>query len=71
MAVGDAIQLEDRRGGIEYQVVSAGVVDARSHRLDVSAADQDTLWLVTCWPFDAVSAGGPLRWLVQAQRTPG
>lgn len=71
LAVGDAIQLEDRRGGIEYQVVSAGVVDARSHRLDVSAADQDTLWLVTCWPFDAVSAGGPLRWLVQAQRTPG
>lgn len=71
LAIGDAIQLENRFGGAAYQVISTQVVDTRHHRLDVTAGDQDTLWLVTCWPFDAVTAGGPMRYLVQAQRKEG
>jgi len=29
------------------------------------------LVLVTCYPFDAVTAGGPLRYVVAAVRTDG
>ena len=28
----------------------------------------DGLWLVTCYPFDAIVPGGPLRYVVQARR---
>lgn len=48
-----------------YRVASARVVDSRSVGI---AADRglDELTLVTCWPFDAVAPGGPLRYVVTA-----
>ena len=34
-------------------------------------ADDSLLSLVTCYPFDAIEAGGPMRYVVTAQITPG
>jgi sortase A len=48
-----------------YRVTATRVVDKR--RTDVAEATaQPTLTLITCYPFDAVAPGGPLRYVVQA-----
>ncbi len=59
---GDTVRLEHAGGELEYRVVGTEVVDARTHRLAPSG--DDSLVLVTCWPFDATSARGPMRYLV-------
>jgi len=49
-----------------YQVVGVDIVDSRkgSLVLDTNVA---MLSLVTCYPFDALEAGGPLRYVVTAR----
>jgi len=67
--VGTEIFVEDRHSFTHhYRVVATEIVDSRqtSLRLD---ADTPLLVLVTCYPFDAISAGGPLRYLVFAEAT--
>lgn len=64
LAVGDRVEIAGRSGTRAYRVASARVADARSERIAVDAGD--ALLLVTCWPFDAVATGGPLRYLVTA-----
>lgn len=62
---GAVIQLQDRRGRWHsYRVRGAKVVNSETERLPVAAAPG--LLLVTCYPFDALDAGGPLRYLVYA-----
>lgn len=46
-----------------WEVIDMQVVDSRVTRLDLSAPGP-LLTLVTCWPFDAVEAGGPHRYIV-------
>ncbi len=48
-----------------YRVEAASVVDVRNYRGLTECAGQ-CLTLVTCYPFDAVAPGGPLRYLVRA-----
>lgn len=63
---GDAIEIERRDGQRRrYAVVDTLVVD---HRDTWVAEDRgDTrLTLVTCYPFDAIRPGGPLRYVVSA-----
>ena len=65
---GDEILVETVAHGVaRYRVSTTGVVDGRRGRI-VSAADDATLALITCYPFDAVVPGGPLRWVVAAER---
>lgn len=59
---GDTVRLEHAGGERDYRVVGTEVVDSRTHRLD--AGGGDSLVLVTCWPFDATAARGPMRYLV-------
>jgi sortase A len=59
---GDTLRLEHAGGERDYRVVGTEVVDSRTHRL--ATGDNDSLVLVTCWPFDAASARGPMRYLV-------
>jgi sortase A len=67
---GDRLHLDGPAGGSDYRVDSSLIVDSRRH--GVPAADSiDGLWLVTCYPFDAVMPGGPLRYVVQARRVNG
>jgi sortase A len=64
-----AMKLEVQRpdgGWRSYQVRGGEVIDSRTARLSL-AADRPALTLVTCWPFDAVEAGGPLRYAVYAE----
>ena len=68
---GDPIDLQaPLKGAVHYRVVSMQVVDSRKTKLDLTAASQgaDRLMLVTCYPFDAVMPGGPLRYVVTAVR---
>lgn len=48
-----------------YRVIGTDVVDARKGSL-VLDTDAAMLTLVTCYPFDAREAGGPLRFIVTA-----
>jgi sortase A len=65
LAVGDRLELEGAGGRRAYRVVATRVADASRERIGVDAGT-DVLLLITCWPFDAVAAGGPLRYLVTA-----
>ena len=61
---GDSLALETTDGRIHrYRVRSASVVD---HRQLALARWTSGLTLVTCYPFDAIDAGGPLRYVVTA-----
>lgn len=65
---GELITLQSSDGrSHRYEVVALDVVDSRtgSLLLDTQSA---TLSLVTCYPFDARVAGGPLRYVVTAQK---
>jgi len=65
--VGDLLGIEPTNGERHvYQVVGVDIVDSRkgSLVLDTNVA---MLSLVTCYPFDALEAGGPLRYVVTAR----
>jgi sortase A len=64
---GDKIRLQARDGGRRsFRVTAAEVVDSRRTRLD-PRGERPGLILVTCYPFDAVVPGGPLRLVILAQ----
>lgn len=68
LAVGEDLVVE-RADGAEtlYRIFDTDVVDATRARLVLD--DRRTLLtLVTCYPFDALRAGGPLRYVVSAER---
>lgn len=64
---GELLNIESTKGQRHvYKVIGADVVDSRkgSLVLDTEAA---MLTLVTCYPFEAPEAGGPLRYVVTAK----
>jgi sortase A len=66
----DEIVIETVLGTAErYRVHSTGIVDARIASITL-AEGKDQLALVTCYPFDTVLTGGPLRYVVMALRVP-
>jgi sortase A len=66
LKIGDRLEVERADGvRVAYRVVAADVLDRR----DIWVAKQDgptRLTLVTCYPFDALGADGPLRYVVVA-----
>lgn len=63
---GEELWLEDAGGGQRrYRVTDLRIVDHRDSGVVVDTA-LPTLTLVTCYPFDAVVPGGPLRYVVTA-----
>ncbi len=65
--IGEAIDLVTPDGrGHRYRVSSIDVVDSRRGSL-VLDTDTPVLSLVTCYPFDALGAGGPMRYVVSAE----
>jgi len=66
LRIGDVVELASPQGRRGYRVVRADVADARRQQLQL-ASDVDRLLLVTCWPFDALTAGGPQRYVVTAE----
>jgi sortase A len=67
MKRGETIQVElpDGRRHL-YQVTEIDVVDSRRGSL-VLDTDTPTMSLVTCYPFNALDAGGPMRFVVSAK----
>ncbi|MCX2979053.1 class GN sortase [Candidatus Marimicrobium litorale] len=64
MQKGQMLQLQVASGKIlDYEVQSLQIVDASRASLSVNVT-AEALVLVTCYPFDALQAGGPLRYVV-------
>lgn len=64
--LGDGIRVERADGSTYlFTVTDIRVVDSRRVRLALED-DQSRLTLVTCYPFDAIQPGGPLRFVVTA-----
>jgi sortase A len=66
LQVGDELVVERPDGErVRYQVDDLGVADSRTDHLRDPGIGR-SLVLVTCWPFDALAPGGPLRFVVTA-----
>ena len=66
----DEIVIEtDQRTSQRYLVQSSQIVDARAASIPLMEGE-DQLVLVTCYPFDSILTGGPLRYLVTAIPVP-
>jgi sortase A len=66
MRVGGTLQVETAAGRrLRFQITDVRVVDSRNVRIAL-AADHPRITLVTCYPFNAILPGGPLRWVVTA-----
>ena len=65
---GEHIELESADGRRHrYQVESTRVVDSTQSEMTLTTGGS-LLSLITCYPFDAVVPGGPLRYVVTARR---
>ena len=65
--VGDEFSLQGPDGTWwRYRVSSRRVVDTRQEPWLVRSPATGTLVLVTCYPFDAIAPGGPLRLVFSA-----
>jgi sortase A len=51
---------------IIYKVANIQIIDTTT--TSISDSETDTLALVTCWPFDSIIPGGPMRYVVFAER---
>ena len=70
LAPGDALRVQRPDGGWrDYRVIGTEVIDARQARLAPDDG-RPILSLVTCYPFDALIPGGPLRYVVTAAGEP-
>jgi len=65
---GDPISVELSDGKrFSFVVVDLRVADIRQSRISLGG-ERPRLTLVTCYPFDAIRAGGPLRYVVTAEQ---
>jgi len=62
----DEIVVEDQQGHRKkFTISNIGIVDSRIESIAIDN-DKAVLTLVTCYPFDAINSGGPLRYVVEA-----
>ncbi len=67
LKIGDVLSVENRFGEQrEYTVRYLQVVDTRVQAQVNIQPQEDRLTLITCYPFDALVPGGPLRYVVEA-----
>ncbi|MBK6632206.1 MAG: class GN sortase [Betaproteobacteria bacterium] len=65
---GEEILVQKSAAGIRrYRVEHSEIVDKGDTRALAQADDGARLTLITCYPFDALRAGGPLRYVVTAK----
>ena len=70
VVAGDPVVMQTRDGRtLRYRVRETRIVDRRDTSVLASSASP-TLTLITCYPFDAVVPGGPLRYVVVATSAP-
>jgi sortase A len=61
---GDQVEVESLGGLRRYKVAETRIADSRTERVAIDP-ERSELLLITCWPFDAVQAGGPMRYVVR------
>jgi sortase A len=66
LQAGDLIKIETVGRQLQYRVSHSQIADSDRQQLLPVSGEQE-LVLVTCYPFDAVMAGGSLRYLVFAE----
>ena len=67
LALGELLQLVNDRGERQsFAITAIDIVDSAKARLKANN-ERPQLLLVTCYPFDAVSSGGSLRYVVSAE----
>jgi len=67
VSIGDSLRLDLPDGReLDFVVRETKIVDSRRIGIDLDAPGA-ALMLVTCYPFDALRAGGPLRYRVIAE----
>ena len=64
---GDDLELESKAGVTHYRVTRMHVVHESATEV-LERSGQAELTLITCFPFDAIVPGGPLRYVVHASR---
>ena len=68
LALGDVLTLERPDGSVlSYEVANLDVIDSERAELRLDA-DESIVVLVTCYPFEAVTPGGSLRYVVTARQ---
>ena len=65
LQTGDLLRLRTTSGNRNYRVSWQEAVDSRQQQLVIDESIE-RLTLLTCYPFDATTSGGPLRWVVTA-----
>ena len=65
LRTGDLLRLRTTSETQEYRVSRQETVDSRRQQLVIDDSI-DRLTLLTCYPFEAATTGGPLRWVVTA-----
>lgn len=65
---GTQIRVQDRsQQWRHYEVTDVSIVDSRTEAIDTLQLAQDSVLLITCYPFDSLDARGPLRYVVKAR----
>lgn len=66
LKAGDEIRLQNADGAIStYHVTTTEIKNSEQEQWLVNQ-DDNALKLITCYPFNAINAGGPLRYIVTA-----
>lgn len=65
LEAGDRVQLTTRQSSRWFEVSQVEVIDSRRKELVIDPG-VERISLVTCYPFDGLQAGGPLRYVVTA-----
>ena len=65
----DTLYLQTAVQTERYQVYDLQIVDSKNYKVQ-SYTDEQALVLATCYPFDAITSGGTLRYLVFANKQP-
>ncbi|QBM18845.1 hypothetical protein MARI_29880 [Marinobacter sp. JH2] len=68
---GNQIRVQDQsQRWRQYEVTDVTIVDSRTEAIDTHQLPEDSVLLITCYPFDTLDARGPLRYVVKAQSVP-
>jgi sortase A len=68
LRAGDEIRIQRADGTwMKFRVAAAAVLDERTTRLPLLINGPARLALTTCYPFDAIRPGGPLRYVAWAE----
>ncbi|WP_152205569.1 sortase [Marinobacter changyiensis] len=67
--IDSTIRLQSRSGKwSDYRVTQLRVADSRQEAMNLATMPDNSLLLVTCYPFNSIDNQGPLRYLVEARK---